>query len=116
MPVESTRTTGQLDMRSTGKDAEDPDESEYSPLPGTTQAHCGDRREERGPWKPEEGTKSQRAKVMQLEGVGARFKRRWKRWSRVALLTPVQVDTRAGVGSQQECFIGSEVDRPLECG
>ena len=67
------------------------------------------------PWKPEEGTKSQRAKVMQLEGVGARFKRRWKRWSRVAWLTPVQVDTRAGVGSQQECFIGSEVDRPLEC-
>lgn len=33
----------------------------------------------------------------------------------MALLRPVQVGTRAGVGSQQGCFIGSEVDRPFEC-
>ena len=67
------------------------------------------------PWKPKEGTKSQRAKVMHLEGAGARLKRRWKSWSGVALLTPVQVGTRVGVSSQQGHIIGSEVDKSLEC-
>lgn len=52
---------------------------------------------------------------MQLEGAGAKLKRRWKSWCRVALLTPVQVGTGVDMGSQQGHLIGSEVYRSLEC-
>lgn len=65
-----------------------------SPYP--CQAWCWNRRE--GKEGPAVGTKEttggsdvQRAKAVQMEGSGARFKSRWESESRVALLAPVQV-------------------------